>query len=57
MSDNKHEKKREALNEKARGKELAMEELEQVTGGDEPIGKNTETGLKGVRIHGIEWNG
>ena len=34
MTDNnKHQNKTEALNEEAKGKELSMEELEQVTGG------------------------
>ena len=34
MTDNnKHQNKTEALNEEAKGKELSMEDLEQVTGG------------------------
>ena len=38
MTDNnKHENKQETLNEEAKKKQLSMEELEQVTGGSNPI--------------------
>ena len=43
MTDNnKHQNKTEALNEEAKGKELSMEELEQVTGGSGYITNNLE---------------
>ena len=43
MSDNnKQENKTEALNEETKGKELSMEELEQVTGGSGYMTTNLE---------------
>ena len=60
MSKDNNEAKKEEL--KSDGlcdgkKELTDEELKQISGGDEPIGQNKESGLKGFRIHGIGWNG
>ena len=51
------EKKNEVTEEVKEVRKLTEEELEQVNGGEESIGQNKESGLKGLRINGIEWNG